>query len=660
LLDVIEFDKGEKSNMKIETSSPNVKIFVSHRIDLESQVIDNPLYINVRCGAVYDKRQSDEYVKMLGDNVGDNISEKRLKYGELTVQYWAWKNQKADYYGLCHYRRYLSFGDLSQDDINKNDNGQIEESCPNEKIISKHKLNDEKYQKKIIENYDIIYGESFDIRSKETPKGKKETVYKHWKAWEGVIIEDGVIDKLCEIVKRLYPQYITPLNKYLNGKKYIGFNCYIMRQEYFSEMCEFQFGVLEELEREVDTSLYNEDRLRTFGFMGEVLYGTYIVSCMMKKNIRIKELPLVYFKYTKKRQKLEPILNNKDNTIPIVFMSSDFYVPYLYVCIMSLIEMNNERYFYDIIVLEKEISKEHKNILKQMCDKFSNISLRFYNPCYEIGNSKFYIAHAVYAEEAYYRMLTPWILEDYDKAIVMDSDIIIQRDVADLFNIELDNYYAAAVKDIVFQGILNGSVPGTYEYVKETMGMNEPYEYINTGVLLMNLKEIRKNFHQEEIVQLANTKKFRIQEQDILNVLLEGHLKFLDVRWNYYIVVSEFLKTSINYAPYESKCEYETAWDNPYFVHYAGVPKPWTTPSVEKAQLWWDYAKKSPFYEIFIQRIIEPAYNGIYEIKTKIGYDDNRTMVRKVADKLLPLNSKRRNAVRTIYHAISHRSGDVG
>ena len=137
--------------MKIETSSPNVKIFVSHRIDLESQVIDNPLYINVRCGAVYDKRQSDEYVKMLGDNVGDNISEKRLKYGELTVQYWAWKNQKADYYGLCHYRRYLSFGDLSQDDINKNDNGQIEESCPNEKIISKHKLNDEKYQKKMVE-----------------------------------------------------------------------------------------------------------------------------------------------------------------------------------------------------------------------------------------------------------------------------------------------------------------------------------------------------------------------------------------------------------------------------------------------------------------------------------------------------------------------------
>ena len=123
-------------------------------------------------------------------------------------------------------------------------------------------------------------------------------------------------------------------------------------------------------------------------------------------------------------------------------------------------------------------------------------------------------------------------------------------------------------------------------------------------------------------------------------------MKFLDVRWNYYVVVSEFLKTSINYAPYKSKCEYEEAWDDPYFVHYAGVPKPWINPSVEKANLWWNYAKRSPFYELFIQRIIEPAYSGIYEIKSKLGYEDSRPWIRRVADKLFPLNSRRRSIAR--------------
>lgn len=52
---------------------PDIKIFVSHRIDQDSMTIDNPLYIPIRCGAVYDEREG---ISMLGDDTGDNISEK--------------------------------------------------------------------------------------------------------------------------------------------------------------------------------------------------------------------------------------------------------------------------------------------------------------------------------------------------------------------------------------------------------------------------------------------------------------------------------------------------------------------------------------------------------------------------------------------------------
>ena len=43
---------------------PDIKIFVSHRIDQDSETIDNPLFVNVRCGAVYDTREN---VSMLGE-----------------------------------------------------------------------------------------------------------------------------------------------------------------------------------------------------------------------------------------------------------------------------------------------------------------------------------------------------------------------------------------------------------------------------------------------------------------------------------------------------------------------------------------------------------------------------------------------------------------
>ncbi|MCS4465828.1 DUF4422 domain-containing protein [Clostridium botulinum] len=37
----------------------------------------------------------------IGDNTGDNISLRNSNYCELTGLYWAWKNLKCDYIGLC-------------------------------------------------------------------------------------------------------------------------------------------------------------------------------------------------------------------------------------------------------------------------------------------------------------------------------------------------------------------------------------------------------------------------------------------------------------------------------------------------------------------------------------------------------------------------------
>ena len=115
-----------------------IKIFVSHRIDLDSNTINCPLYVPIRCGAIYDKRND---ITMIGDDTGDNISEKRLSFCELTVQYWAWKNVQADYYGLCHYRRYLSFSDYADGiDIH----GRITEKYIGEDFEKKYGIDEKK------------------------------------------------------------------------------------------------------------------------------------------------------------------------------------------------------------------------------------------------------------------------------------------------------------------------------------------------------------------------------------------------------------------------------------------------------------------------------------------------------------------------------------
>ena len=62
----------------------DIKIFVSHRIELDSETVNNPLYYHVRCGGVDDDRKN---VAITGDNTGENISESHISFGEFTVQF---------------------------------------------------------------------------------------------------------------------------------------------------------------------------------------------------------------------------------------------------------------------------------------------------------------------------------------------------------------------------------------------------------------------------------------------------------------------------------------------------------------------------------------------------------------------------------------------
>ena len=64
-------------------------------------------YLNIQVGTAL----SSLNLNMHKDNEGDNISSKNGTYCELTGLYWAWKNLKCDYIGLCHYRRFFDFRD---------------------------------------------------------------------------------------------------------------------------------------------------------------------------------------------------------------------------------------------------------------------------------------------------------------------------------------------------------------------------------------------------------------------------------------------------------------------------------------------------------------------------------------------------------------------
>ena len=83
---------------------PKIKIYIAcHK---PCHIPKNDLLFPIQVGAAISNNRLEG---MLHDDEGDNISAKNKSYCELTAQYWAWKNDEADYYGFFHYRRYFSF-----------------------------------------------------------------------------------------------------------------------------------------------------------------------------------------------------------------------------------------------------------------------------------------------------------------------------------------------------------------------------------------------------------------------------------------------------------------------------------------------------------------------------------------------------------------------
>lgn len=268
----------------------NIKIFVSHRIDIDSELIDNPIYIPVRCGAVFDNENSQN---IKGDDTGDNISSRRMSFCEYTVQYWAWKNIDADYYGLCHYRRFLSF---AQKRFKTNEFNMIHAANLTPGCKKRYGLLNEQRMRSVIPKYDIIVSESADTCKINSSASVREL----WLYHDGDFFEKSSIDLMLELIDKTAPQYSKSAREYFDGKLHRGFNCYVLKKELFNRLCEFQFPIMFEIERLVDTKGYTQTMLRTPAFIGEMLYGIFIYHITKYERWKVKELQLVFFSNTER------------------------------------------------------------------------------------------------------------------------------------------------------------------------------------------------------------------------------------------------------------------------------------------------------------------------------------------------------------------------
>lgn len=169
-----------------------------------------------------------------------------------------------------------------------------------------------------------------------------------------------------------------------------------------------------------------------------------------------------------------------------------------------------------------------------------------------------------YPQEIYYRIFAAkYLPESIDRILYLDPDIIVNGSIRELYNLPIDEYYFAAASHI----------GGLLHKVNELrLGMDEDSPYINSGVMLMNLKKLREEQDYQEVFDFIEKRRnfLHLPDQDIISSLYGSKIYTLDsFRYN----MTETLY--IQHAPFEKSLNMDWVRNHSIIIHYCGRNKPW-------------------------------------------------------------------------------------
>ncbi|MBU7584371.1 MAG: glycosyltransferase family 8 protein [Nostoc sp. TH1S01] len=170
----------------------------------------------------------------------------------------------------------------------------------------------------------------------------------------------------------------------------------------------------------------------------------------------------------------------------------------------------------------------------------------------------------------YYRLLiTEFLPKEVNKAIYLDSDMVVTGDLEELWNIDIEDNYVLAVQDDVQLYISMSQGLRNYQ----DHGLSPDSKYFNSGLLVINLDKWREeNIGLKVINYLRENLEYSPDDQDGLNAVMAGKWGELHPKWNQMPRVYNY--PSPEDSPYPENILQEML-NNPGIIHFTNAPKPW-------------------------------------------------------------------------------------
>ena len=187
---------------------------------------------------------------------------------------------------------------------------------------------------------------------------------------------------------------------------------------------------------------------------------------------------------------------------------------------------------------------------------------------------------------------------EIDRIIYLDTDMICNKDLSELFHIDIsDKCYAAALDYNHLLGVYRNHWQRKY-YIEELRWPEDHLlNYKQAGVIVFNLERMRKLRVELEFEKLMS-KNYRMMDQDILNIAVPvSEVHQLDLRWNVLTSYGTF-SSNRSQIPRDFFVSYMDAFRDPYIIHFGGKTKPWNSNGggTSLHHYFWKNAIKTDYY----------------------------------------------------------------
>lgn len=237
------------------------------------------------------------------------------------------------------------------------------------------------------------------------------------------------------------------------------------------------------------------------------------------------------------------------------------YIRHLNVMLFSLLKSNPDC-FFNVYLLHSSLEEGDAELTEKILRRDGGGELTLINA------DGIFLENAPttsrYPQEMYYRIFASrYLPENIDRVLYLDPDIIVNGSVKELYRLPMDDYFFAAASHT---GVLVTALNSI------RLDMEDDTPYINSGVMLMNLKLLREKQNFDDVFNFIEKRKnfLFLPDQDIISSLYGSRIYALDTfRYN---MTERLYKL---HSAFERELDLDWVRKNSVIIHYCGRNKPW-------------------------------------------------------------------------------------